>query len=150
MAITPMRCPFNEKLCEECQLFRGRHYFLSTCEHYRGFIKNNTGKETATGLKTVDMAAMKKLFEPWSEAPEGEKASVTTIKVKVIDRETGTEQYCEHGETANWDWKNRSIMRTVGGRHVTSYEELLNVLRYQESKGAKELVIYVAPTFMVA
>ena len=91
-----------------------------------------------------------KLFEPWSEASDGEKASVTKIKIKVIDREAGTEQYCGQDETENWDWKNRSIMRTVGGRHVTSYEEFLSLLRYQESKGAKELVIFVAPTFMVA
>ena len=39
MAKTPMRCPFNDKLCIECTLYRGRHYYLCNCEHYRGYIK---------------------------------------------------------------------------------------------------------------
>ena len=46
MAKTKMRCPFNDKLCVECQLYRGRHYYLCACPDYRGYIKL---KEKSTG-----------------------------------------------------------------------------------------------------
>ena len=39
MAKSPVRCPFNGRLCIECTLYRGRHYYLCNCEHYRGYIK---------------------------------------------------------------------------------------------------------------
>jgi hypothetical protein len=33
-----MRCPFSSRLCEECALYRGRHYYLCFCEKYRGYL----------------------------------------------------------------------------------------------------------------
>jgi hypothetical protein len=33
-----MRCPFSNRLCEECALYRGRHYYLCFCQRYRGYI----------------------------------------------------------------------------------------------------------------
>ena len=33
-----MICPFSGRLCEECSLYRGRHYFLCFCEKYRGYL----------------------------------------------------------------------------------------------------------------
>ena len=38
MAKTEMVCPFSNKVCEECALYRGRHYFLCFCEKYRGYL----------------------------------------------------------------------------------------------------------------
>lgn len=45
-----MICPFSGKLCRECPIFRGRHYFLCYKEDYRGFIKENA----ATPVKTIN------------------------------------------------------------------------------------------------
>jgi hypothetical protein len=38
MAKTKMVCPFSNKVCEECALYRGRHYLLCFCEKYRGHL----------------------------------------------------------------------------------------------------------------
>lgn len=150
MAKTPMRCPFNQKLCEECQLFRGRHYYLSTCEHYRGYIKTDTKPDTMHPSQKMDFASLKKLFEPWSAVDDNVKPADMKIKIKVIDREAGTERYCDLLETKNWDWQNRFIMRLVNGKHVTSWEEFLEIVRYQDARGTAELVVYEAPSFMLA
>jgi len=33
-----MNCPFTNRLCEECALYRGRHYCLCFYEKYRGYL----------------------------------------------------------------------------------------------------------------
>jgi hypothetical protein len=38
VAKTRMVCPFSGRLCEECSLYRGRHYFLCFCKKYRGYL----------------------------------------------------------------------------------------------------------------
>ena len=38
MAKKKMICPFSGKLCRECSMFRGRHYFLCFDRKYRGSI----------------------------------------------------------------------------------------------------------------
>lgn len=44
-----MICPFSGRLCEECSLYRGRHYFLCFCEKYRGYLD---GQRDAVGRTT--------------------------------------------------------------------------------------------------
>jgi hypothetical protein len=41
-------------------------------------------------------------------------------------------------------------MRIVAGRQVDSWTKLFEIIRFQEEKGAKELVIYEGPRFMMA
>jgi hypothetical protein len=48
MAKTKMLCPFSDKLCEECPLYRGRHYYLCFCSKYRGCL-NKLGKMPSLG-----------------------------------------------------------------------------------------------------
>ncbi len=38
MAKEKMVCPFSNRLCEECALYRGRHYYLCFCRKYRGYL----------------------------------------------------------------------------------------------------------------
>jgi hypothetical protein len=33
-----MMCAFSDRLCEECALYRGRHYYLCFYEKYRGYL----------------------------------------------------------------------------------------------------------------
>jgi len=151
MAKTPMRCPFNDKLCKECQIYRGRHYYLCTCKQYRCYIKTNTKVNALNQSPNIDMTAIKKLFEPWSVSTDKTEALADIkIKIKVINREDSTEKYVELAETKNWDWENRIMMRTINGKHVTSWNEFLEIVRYNNAKGIAELVIFEAPTFMVA
>ena len=38
MAKASMMCPFSGRLCQDCPVYRGRHYFLCYCEKYRGCL----------------------------------------------------------------------------------------------------------------
>jgi hypothetical protein len=40
MAKENMLCPFSGKLCQECPLYRGRHYYLCFNQHYRGHLSD--------------------------------------------------------------------------------------------------------------
>jgi len=46
VAKTKMLCPFSSNLCEECALYRGRHYYLCFCDKYRGHLAD-TGETPA-------------------------------------------------------------------------------------------------------
>ena len=54
MAKIGMIYPFSGRLCEECSLYRGRHYFLCFCEKYRGYLDgqgNTTGRSTSSAFR---------------------------------------------------------------------------------------------------
>jgi hypothetical protein len=38
MAKDKVKCPFSNKLCVECALYRGRHMNLCYCTDYRGYL----------------------------------------------------------------------------------------------------------------
>jgi hypothetical protein len=38
VAKVEMICPFSSGICEECALYRGRHYYLCFCREYRGYL----------------------------------------------------------------------------------------------------------------
>lgn len=38
MAKIDMICPFSKQLCQECPLYRGRHYYLCFSTKYRGYL----------------------------------------------------------------------------------------------------------------
>ena len=148
MAKTLMRCPFNEKICEECQLYRGRHYYMSNCEHYRGYIKTKNAGEPDGHPRFYDLEEMKKLLEPWSDGPK-KVTSEPGVTIKIIDMESGEERYTDVAETKTWKWDDASTIRVVNGYHVTSPQKLQDIMRYQEARGTKEIIIYEAPRFML-
>jgi len=43
-----MLCPYSHQLCQECSVFRGRHYFLCFCKDYRGYLGEETNVTTPT------------------------------------------------------------------------------------------------------
>jgi hypothetical protein len=43
MAKEDMLCPFTGKLCRECALYRGRHYYLCFSKKYRGHLEKPEG-----------------------------------------------------------------------------------------------------------
>ena len=56
MAKENMICPFSGKLCRECPIYRGRHYYLCFSKRYRGHIEKpgeDTGK-TNPGAPKVE------------------------------------------------------------------------------------------------
>ena len=48
MAKIAMMCPFSRKLCKECAIYRGRHYYLCFSKEYRGYVGEPGG-----GVKEV-------------------------------------------------------------------------------------------------
>jgi hypothetical protein len=62
MAKTKMVCPFSNKVCEECALYRGRHYYLCFCTKYRGYL-GKTGEGTKVKLPFLPGASQNPKFE---------------------------------------------------------------------------------------
>ncbi|MGD9344501.1 MAG: hypothetical protein PVH84_01480 [Candidatus Aminicenantes bacterium] len=50
MAKTKMICPFSGKVCEECPLYKGRHYYLCFAKKYRGYLGG--GEDKAPQMKS--------------------------------------------------------------------------------------------------
>jgi hypothetical protein len=55
MAKEDMLCPFSGKLCRECPLYRGRHYYLCFSKKYRGHLEKSEEitKRTNPGTSKV-------------------------------------------------------------------------------------------------
>ncbi len=146
MAKTDMLCPFTHRLCDECALYRGRHYYLSFCKQYRGYIGQS--KENAKSSASADIEALKNWVEPWSRAgcrPEAE----LKVKLKVIDMESGETRVCQLDEAKTWDWSNPQLLRVVGGLQITSWDKLVEILCHKAEKGYQEVEVYEAPLFML-
>ena len=54
MAKTRMICPFTKKVCKECPLYRGRHYYLCFNPRYRGHLNESdqASAEVNTSIST--------------------------------------------------------------------------------------------------
>lgn len=156
MAKTPMRCPFSGKMCRECSLFRGRHYYLCNDNNYRGHIDikeiaqvNKRESAVKSNIRQFDVDTLKKLCEPWSQN-DSSPDYIPKIKLKVIYREDGTSRIFEPAQAKTWDWDNPRIVRTFGNVQVGSFNKLMEMIRYQEGQGAKEVTIFEAPWFLLA
>ena len=69
MAKIDMLCPFSKKLCRECPLYRGRHYYLCFSTKYRGYLgEEEKDIDMKTGGRGVDQK-----FEMPSRLPPSPK-----------------------------------------------------------------------------
>jgi hypothetical protein len=147
MAKTSMLCPFNYRLCKECPLYRGRHYYLGLCKKYRGYLgepEDNT--KSGTNHQSFDFQALEKLVKRWEGRHiEGEPK----VRLKVIDMESGTSRVCELDEAKTWDWGNPEILRVVDGFHITGWDKLVELSAYKAERGLREIVVYEGPRFML-
>ncbi len=149
MAKTNMLCPFSHKLCNECTVYRGRHYYLSLCTNYRGYIgelKENAKPDAHH--HSIDFKALKRLMEPWNNACH-QVETEPEIRLKVIDMESGEARICQLDEAKAWDWSDQETMRIIGGLQVTSWDKLVEIARFKAEKGYQEVEIYQAPRFML-
>lgn len=44
MAKNKMLCPFSNKLCRECPIYKGKHYYLCYRREYRGHLENSENR----------------------------------------------------------------------------------------------------------
>ena len=149
MAKINMRCPFNQRLCDECPLYRGRHYYLCFCKKYRGYIGEPGGQaKFNVAQHPVDLPTVWKQLEPWAGTGllPGTKPE---IKLKVIYMESGETRVCDLDEAKTWDWSNPEIMRMIGGVQVTSWDKLVELVLFKAKKDYREVEVYEAPRFMM-
>jgi hypothetical protein len=149
MAKINMLCPFSHRLCDECPLYRGRHYYLCFCQKYRGYIgESEEGAKPSVTRDPVDLLAVWKQIEPWADA--GLLPGIESkIKLKVINMESGDTRVCDLDEAKAWDWDNPEMMRMIGGVHVTSWNKLVELASFKAKKGFREVEIYEAPRFIM-
>ena len=148
MAKITMLCPFSDKLCSQCPLYRGRHYYLGTCQKYRGYI--GKPKDSASGGNNhhpVDFEAMWKQIQPWADSPPPE--TEPEVKLKLIDVEDETSRPFQLEEAKDWDWDDPTMMIMIGDLQITSWKKLVEVVRFKAKKGSREVDVYQAPRFML-
>jgi hypothetical protein len=70
-----------------------------------------------------------------------------SIRLKVLDGETGETRICGPDEAKTWDWANPEIWRVVSGWQITSYDQLVFILYEKAGKGIEEVELLEAPRF---
>ena len=149
MAKTSMICPFSRKLCVECELYRGKHYFLCYAAKYRGNLGQPKEQVKASiTTPTIDFQTLEKLVNPWTmkeHYPEDKPG----IKIKVADIENKSERVCLLEEARTWDWNDPKIMRVIDGRHITGWHNLMEIVHYKSEKGSQEVEIHEGPRFIL-
>ena len=149
MAEIDMLCPFTHRLCTECALYRGRHYYLGACKRYRGYIGKSKGNtKSGTRHRSGDLPAVRNWLPPW--ASSGNQAETAQkIRLKVINMETGETRVCPFEESKTWDWNNPKLARVVGNIQITSWDKLAEISRFKAEKGRQEVTVYEFPRFML-
>ena len=145
-----MLCPFSGKMCQECETYRGRHYFLCYVEKYRGCIKK-PNKDTQASFNSphqINFDALSKKVNPWTNA-KNKLGGEPDIILKVLDMETKQVRTCTIAETKTWDWSNPRTVRVIDGRHITSWSDLCDILKYRAEKGQTEVELHEGPFFML-
>ena len=134
-------CPFTHKTCRECVLYRGRHCYLDNHQKGKSYVSD------VAEIRTYFQALDKALTPQFDAGMRFSKEPPITLKI--IDVENGTTRVCELGEAETWDWGNEQVLRIIDGRHITSWDKLVELLSYKAVKGYQEVKLYEAPRFMV-
>jgi hypothetical protein len=70
-----------------------------------------------------------------------------TMRLTLLDRETGESRPFTLEEARTWDWKDPEVWRMIGNWQITSYESLVHVLGLKMENGRKDVELLVAPRF---
>jgi hypothetical protein len=80
MAKEDMLCPFSGKLCRECPLYRGRHYYLCFSKKYRGRLEK-PGENANEANPGTSEAEYDEHFKPLTKMP----SAVDPFKTPLFD-----------------------------------------------------------------
>jgi len=70
MAKEDMLCPFTGKLCRECPIYRGRHYYLCFSKKYRGHLEKPGGDRRGTNPGNSEIPPIPQIkSDKYFEAP---------------------------------------------------------------------------------
>ncbi|MBP1747769.1 MAG: hypothetical protein H6Q52_308 [Deltaproteobacteria bacterium] len=130
-------CPFTDKPCTECGVYRGRH---------RHIVLHSNSKKQNDHISDY-FKAVNEYLDPW--AGKGQGCEKPDIAFRVLNMENRKSRICEFEEAKSWDWGDPTIMRLIDGWHVKSYNNLVDILCYKEEKGHKEAELQECPRFML-
>ncbi|HEX2965503.1 MAG TPA: hypothetical protein VHO84_06940 [Syntrophorhabdaceae bacterium] len=85
MAKIAMACPFSNKICRDCAVYRGSHYYLCFKKEYRGNLLGNSGN----GGKDKTVYGMKDLEVDVPEDIRANKKILTDVEVMLEEQEFG-------------------------------------------------------------
>jgi hypothetical protein len=96
MARVPISCPFSGKVCTECAIYRGRHFYLCSAKRYFGCewdislhasieLPNNHGKEEETFQRLTDIPASPRMISDVEDLIEAEEFSRFRLKGEKYD-----------------------------------------------------------------
>ena len=121
------------------------HGYCPDCDLYiREFCKGYPVKPKDESTATFQALGSSTRTEASDTQYEG-----LEIALELFDVENNTRRACEIGEARTWDWKDPTIMRIIGDFQVTSFEQLLFILREKEEKGIRKVTLREAPRFMM-
>jgi hypothetical protein len=125
---------WSHGVCSDCDLFNTKQ-----CPGYPDTPKDRSVETFQTLFQSQKPTANKSV-----EADSGLK-----IRLKLVDVENDKSRICGLDEAKTWDWSNPEIMRVIGDFQITSFEQLLFMLREKEEKGIQEVMLMEAPRFMM-
>lgn len=148
-----MVCPFTDTSCEECGVYRGRHYYIQKCQKKQDRVREPGDHAYPAVAHPDELKAYFQALENelvMSRPATGLRAQEDlNIRLKVIDVENGVTRVCPLEEAQTWDWANEDVMRLIDGQHIKSWDQLIEVLSRKADKGYQEVKLYEAPRFMV-
>jgi hypothetical protein len=84
MAKIAMTCPFSNRICRDCAVYRGSHYYLCFKKEYRGCLVGDNGKssdKTVYGVKDFEVDVPAEIL--------GSRKIITDVEVMLEDEEFG-------------------------------------------------------------
>jgi len=80
MAKTPMKCPFNDKLCIECNLYRAGIIICAIVKNYRGYIPHRDLAAPSPASQSAAFEKLKRMTEPKSHRFDSEDWNLAGLK----------------------------------------------------------------------
>ncbi|MCL2025872.1 MAG: hypothetical protein FWG92_03600 [Leptospirales bacterium] len=124
-------CPFNQRACIDCVLYRGRHQCNAPVSHINDAEVLNEIQAMLTPKTSL-------------------KETGSNIKILYVNIEDCISKEVQLAELQDLDWDNNFFVRKIDGIHIHSWETLLGVLKYKEETEGKDFVEFIeAPGFML-
>jgi len=129
-------CPFTHSPCSFCAIYRGRHY-------YAGFCGAHDKKEIDYRAFFFEFEDLKDLHGTKSEE------ELPNVRLRLIDMESGNTKICELQEARDWDFTTPDVIRMINGIQITSFDNLIRIIKFLKKYESGTVDIYEAPLFML-
>ena len=144
-----MACPFSNKACTECAVYRGRHRYLNFPKQQRNLTdEHQEHTRSVSPSLSVEFEALRESVEPRAGKQTKGQCELK-IRLKVVDAERNQTRVYSLQEVEKWSWGDPQLCRLVDGRQVTSFDSLLAILGQKAEAGWEEVELYEVPRFMI-